>query len=79
MAVMAKNCKDTVFNVVDVNQERIDSWNHKNLSKLPIFEPGLEDIIQNTRNINLFFSTTINESISKADMIFISVNTLTKI
>ncbi len=79
MAVMAKNCKDVVFNVVDVNQERIDSWNHKNLSKLPIFEPGLEDIIQNTRNINLFFSTNINECISKADMIFISVNTPTKI
>jgi len=68
---MAKKCKDVVFNVVDVNQERIDSWNHKNLSKLPIFEPGLEDIIQNTRNINLFFSTNINECISKADMKFI--------
>tara|TARA_A100001388_G_scaffold275608_1_gene261468 strand:- start:3118 stop:4563 length:1446 start_codon:yes stop_codon:yes gene_type:complete len=78
MAVMAKNCKDIVFNVVDVNQERIESWNNENLSKLPIFEPGLEEIIKNTRNINLFFSTNINECISKADMIFISVNTPTK-
>ena len=78
MAVMAKNCKDIVFNVVDVNQERIDSWNHKNLSELPIYEPGLVNIIQKTRNINLFFSTNINECISKADMIFISVNTPTK-
>ena len=48
------------------------------MSELPIFEPGLEKIIKKTRNINLFFSTNINECISKADMIFISVNTPTK-
>ena len=78
MAVMAKHCKDIIFNVVDVNQERINSWNDHDTSKLPIFEPGLQEIILNNRNINLFFSTNINECISKADMIFISVNTPTK-
>ena len=78
MAVMSKYCKDIIFNVVDVNQERINSWNDKDLTKLPIFEPGLKEIILNNRNINLFFSTNINECISKADMIFISVNTPTK-
>ena len=78
MAVMAKYCKDIIFNVVDVNQERINSWNDKDISKLPIFEPGLKEIILSNRNINLFFSTNINECISKADIIFISVNTPTK-
>ena len=78
MAVMAKYCKDIIFNVVDLNQERIDNWNNKDTSKLPIFEPGLEEIILKNRNINLFFSTNINECISEADMIFISVNTPTK-
>ena len=78
MAVMAKYCKDIIFNVVDVNQERINSWNHINLSNLPIYEPGLKEIILNNRNINLFFSTNINKCISEADMIFISVNTPTK-
>ena len=79
MAVMAKYCKDIIFNVVDVNQERINSWNDKDISKLPIFEPGLKEIILKNRNYNLFFSTNINECIAKADMIFISVNTPTKL
>ena len=79
MAVMAKYCKDIIFNVVDVNQERINNWNNENILKLPIFEPGLKEIILKNRNINLFFSTRINECISKADMIFISVNTPTKL
>ncbi len=79
MAVMAKYCKDIIFNVVDVNQERINNWNNENISKLPIFEPGLKEIILKNRNINLFFSTNINECISEADMIFISVNTPTKL
>ena len=78
MAVMAKKCPDLIFNVVDINKERIDAWNTDDLSNLPIFEPGLEEIILNTRNKNLFFSTAINECISQADMIFISVNTPTK-
>ena len=78
MAMMANKCPDLIFDIVDINKERIDAWNSEDLSNLPIFEPGLEEIILNTRNKNLFFSTNINECISKADMIFISVNTPTK-
>ena len=78
MAVMSLKCPDILINVVDVNQERIDAWNSDDLSKLPIFEPGLDDIVKKTRGKNLFFSTKIQESIENADMIFISVNTPTK-
>ena len=42
MTVMASKCPDLIFNVVDKNEKRIAAWNHKNLSELPIFEPGLE-------------------------------------
>ena len=78
MTVMASKCPDLIFNVVDINKERIAFWNNKNLSKLPIFEPGLKEIIKNTRNKNLFFSTNVKEAIETSDIIFISVNTPTK-
>ncbi len=78
MALMAKKCSDLIFNVVDINKQRIDAWNNKDLSKLPIFEPGLEEIIEKTRNKNLFFSSDIECAIASADLIFISVNTPTK-
>ncbi len=78
MAVMSLKCPDVYINVVDVNQERIDAWNSDDLSKLPVFEPGLDEIVEKTRGKNLFFSTRIKESIENADMIFISVNTPTK-
>ncbi len=78
MSVMANKCKDLVFHVVDINQERIDAWNNDDLSKLPIFEPGLKEIIKNSRNKNLFFSTNIKQAIESSDIIFISVNTPTK-
>ena len=78
MAVMASKCPDIVFHVIDINEKRIEAWNNKDLSELPIFEPGLEEIIQNTRNKNLFFTTNIKKSIHKSDIIFISVNTPTK-
>ena len=78
MSVISLKCPDILINVVDVNQERIDAWNSNNLSNLPIYEPGLKEIIIKTRNKNLFFSTRIKESIENADMIFISVNTPTK-
>ena len=78
MAVMSLKCPNIKINVVDVNSERIEAWNSDDLSKLPIFEPGLDDIIKKTRGKNLFFSTKIKESIENADMIFISVNTPTK-
>ncbi len=78
MTVMASKCNDLVFHVVDINKERIEAWNNHDLSKLPIFEPGLKDIIKNTRNKNLFFSTNVKEAIETSDIIFISVNTPTK-
>ena len=78
MAVIAKYCKEIIINVVDINQKRIDAWNSDSLENLPIYEPGLKDIIRNTRNKNLFFSNDIKKSIAEADIVFISVNTPTK-
>ena len=75
MAVIAGHCPDIKINVVDRNEERIRSWNNDDLSKLPIYEKGLDKIIKRTRNKNLFFSTKVEDAISDADMIFISVNT----
>ena len=78
MSVIADKCPDVEVRVVDINKERIDAWNHTDLKKLPIFEPGLDQIISRTRGKNLFFSSEMEKSISDADMIFISVNTPTK-
>ena len=78
MTMMASKCPNLIFNVVDINKERIELWNTKDLSKLPIFEPGLQELIAKTRNKNLFFSSKIKEAIESADIIFISVNTPTK-
>tara|TARA_Y100001933_G_scaffold264905_1_gene333409 strand:+ start:1904 stop:3346 length:1443 start_codon:yes stop_codon:yes gene_type:complete len=75
MAVIADNCPEIEINVVDRNVERIKSWNSKDLSKLPVFEKGLSEIISRTRDKNLFFNTQIDFAIENADMIFISVNT----
>ena len=75
MAVFAKNCPNIEFEVVDINEERINAWNNNDLAKLPVFEPGLSEIIKVVRGRNLFFSTNIHHSIKNADMVFISVNT----
>lgn len=75
MAVFADYCPDVEFNVVDINKEKIDKWNSDDLSKLPIYEPGLDDIINKVRGKNLFFSTEIENNIRKSQIIFISVNT----
>jgi len=66
-------------NVVDLDEDRINHWNQEDLNKLPIFEPGLKEIIKKCRNKNLFFTNNVEDGISKADMIFICVNTPTKI
>ena len=78
MAVIALKCPNIQVNVVDVNQTRIDRWNEKDLNKLPIYEPGLDNIISKCRGENLHFSCEVEKNISKADMIYISVNTPTK-
>ncbi len=78
MAVIAAKCPDVKITVVDLNAERINAWNSTDLSKLPIYEPGLAEMVALARNRNLFFSTDIDGAIHNAEMIFISVNTPTK-
>jgi len=76
MAVIAANSPRIKVTVVDLNQKQIDAWNSSNL---PIYEPGLFEVVASVRGKNLFFSTAIEESIIEADVIFVSVNTPTKI
>ena len=78
MSVIADKCPDITVNVVDNNQERINLWNDKNLDNLPVYEPGLAEIVGRCRGKNLFFSTKVKENIAEADVVFISVNTPTK-
>jgi UDPglucose 6-dehydrogenase len=75
MAMIAHKCKDHTVTVVDINQARIDAWNS---DELPIYEPGLDDIVKAARGTNLFFSTDVDTAIREAAVIFISVNTPTK-
>jgi UDPglucose 6-dehydrogenase len=75
MAVIAKHCPQHRVVVVDINAERIAAWQS---DSLPIYEPGLDDMVRGTRNRNLYFSTDINRQIAEADIIFVSVNTPTK-
>ena len=78
MAVIARQCPDLKVTVVDVNQERIDAWNDDDLDNLPIYEPGLAEVVKEARGRNLFFSTEIDKAIEESEMIFIAVNTPTK-
>ena len=78
MAVIADNCEEIIVTVVDINKQKISDWNNSDLKLLPVYEPGLEEIIDRRRNKNLFFSSKVEQAISEADMIFISVNTPTK-
>ena len=75
MAVIADRCPDHRVTVVDINAERIAAWNS---DELPIYEPGLEEVVKRCRNRNLFYSTDIPRGIREADVIFVSVNTTTK-
>ena len=75
MAVIGLKCPKYKVTVVDINEERIRRWNSP---ELPIYEPGLDEIIENTRGNNLFFSTDIENGINESDIIFVSVNTPTK-
>lgn len=78
MAVIAQKCPKVTVTVVDINKNRIEQWNDPDVEKIPIYEPGLSEIVEETRGRNLFFSTDVDDAIDKADMIFISVNTPTK-
>ena len=78
MAVIAKQCPNIKVTIVDINEARIASWNSNNFDELPVFEPGLANIVKEVRDKNLFFSTDIDKAIDEAEMIFISVNTPTK-
>jgi len=75
MAMLALKNPDYKVIVVDINSERIKAWNSENL---PIYEPGLLEIVHKVRDKNLFFSTDIDNSIIEAHIIFVSVNTPTK-
>ena len=78
MAVIADKCPKIKVEVVDVNQERISDWNNQDFDKLPVYEPGLSEIVKRCRDKNLFFTNLLEDKIKNADMIFISVNTPTK-
>ena len=78
MAVIAEKCPEIEVTVVDVNPHRIAEWNNPDLNKLPIYEPGLKEVVATARGRNLFFSTDVEKAIREGDIIFISVNTPTK-
>ena len=78
MSVIAQKNPGIKVTVVDLNAQRIADWNDADLDKLPIYEPGLDEVVAEARGRNLFFSTAVNEAIAEAEMIFISVNTPTK-
>lgn len=75
MAMIAAKCPKYKVTVVDINAERIAAWNS---DKLPIYEPGLYEVVKIARGRNLFFSTDIAQAIDEAEVIFVSVNTPTK-
>ncbi len=78
MAIIAQKCPHIKVTVVDLNADRIAAWNDPNVDNIPIYEPGLSEIVAESRNRNLFFSTDVEAAIDEAEMIFISVNTPTK-
>lgn len=75
MAVIAQKAPDIKVTVVDMNESRIAAWNSE---RLPIYEPGLAEVVREARGRNLFFSTGVKSAIAEANIIFVSVNTPTK-
>ena len=73
--VIAQQCPDIIVTIVDINPVRIAAWNS---DVLPVYEPGLDEIVKSCRGKNLFFDTDIDKAIREADLIFVSVNTPTK-
>ena len=78
MAVIADKCPEIKVTLVDINIQRIEAWNSPDFEDLPIYEPKLKYLVKKNRNKNLFFTSDLKNSISEADIIFISVNTPTK-
>tara|TARA_B100001057_G_scaffold208963_1_gene209630 strand:- start:63 stop:1391 length:1329 start_codon:yes stop_codon:yes gene_type:complete len=77
MAVIALKCPKIKVTVVDINQNRIDAWNGA-YNQLPVYEPGLAEVVKLTRGRNLFFSNQIDKVIEESEIIFMAVNTPTK-
>ncbi|RXG12934.1 UDPglucose 6-dehydrogenase [Leeuwenhoekiella aestuarii] len=78
MAIIAQKSPEITVTVVDINEQRIAAWNNPDVEHIPIYEPGLSEVVAEARGRNLFFSTDVDAAIDAADMIFISVNTPTK-
>ncbi|MFF5381617.1 UDP-glucose 6-dehydrogenase [Pedobacter suwonensis] len=78
MAVVAKQCPDIKVTIVDLNEARIAAWNDPDVNNIPVYEPGLSEVVAEARGRNLFFSTDVDQAIAEAEMVFISVNTPTK-
>ena len=78
MTVIASNCPEITVNVADISPDRIALWNHEDLDELPVYEPGLAELVSQQRGKNLFFTTEVERVIEEADIIFICVNTPTK-
>jgi UDPglucose 6-dehydrogenase len=75
MAMIAAKCPDIRVTVCDPNEQRIAAWNS---DTLPIYEPGLQEVVESARGKNLFFSTDVKGAIKEASIIFVSVGTPTK-
>ena len=75
MAMIAAKCPDYTVTVADINEQRIAGWNSESM---PIYEPGLYDVVKQARGRNLFFTTDVVQGIKDAYIIFVSVNTPTK-
>ena len=78
MAVIADRCPHIQVTVVDLNERRIVAWNDDDLAQLPVYEPGLAEVVGRCRGRNLHFTTEVDDAIAGADMVFLSVNTPTK-
>ncbi len=75
MSMIAAKCPDIQVTVADMNEKRIAAWNS---DILPVYEPGLEEVVNSARGKNLHFTTDIRAAIAAADIIFVSVGTPTK-
>jgi len=75
MAMIAYKCPEIKVTVADINESRINAWNSE---ELPVFEPGLDEVVKTARGRNLFFTTDKVSAIKEADIVFVSVGTPTK-